>query len=379
MAWGKRGPRRRRLELGPIRFGLGAAAATLLVVATAAPGAAAGGGGGAARSGDLSGATASAGGGRTCFQPDATGPEQYGPTDISAVTGNRRLTVAENGAGTLTLMRWPSPSYDNQLRYRTVSAHEPGYGVAPNQGSFLGVVVAGKLRWLRDLAATQTELDASSDAVTTNYGAPGLDVQVVDVVDAQRDALVRRVEVRPAGAASAVVGFAHFDPTTVHYPDFPTWDWCQQDLIASSASYRPADDAVVTAAEGVGLAVGFAAPSSTHQVGQDAYWSGQHLVMEPADAYDTSNGSLPAGSPSAPGPQVDLALSTPLDTGGGATFVIAAGTDTDGRARRAAGVRAGSQAGEGRKLAGALSPPRRRRAGGGRAGPARLRRSLAGG
>src|SRR5438477_11377672 len=138
----------------PLSPRLAAAAATLLVACGAAPRGAA-----AARASDPPPQTAPVGAGRACFQPDANGPEQYGPTDISAVTGNRRLTAAENGTGTLTLLRWPSPSYDNQLRYRTLSADQPRNGVAPNEGSFLGVVVGGKVRWLRDLPSTRTNPD----------------------------------------------------------------------------------------------------------------------------------------------------------------------------------------------------------------------------
>jgi len=266
-------------------------------------------------------------GGKTCLQPDAVAPEIYGPTDINAVTGNRRLTVAENAGGTLTVMRWPSPSYDNLLRYRTLSPALDRLGVDPNEGSLLGLIVGGRVRWLRDLTATQQHLDGSSDAVETRYHAPDLDARVIDVVDPARDALVRRVDVQPPGAASAVVGFAHFDPTLVHFPDFPTYDWCQQDEIVSSASYDPVSDAVVTGAPGVAIASGFARTTSGHQVGQDAYWTGSHTTTVPEDAYDTFTEGHPIGSSTAPGPQVDFAMETALDAGGGATLIVAAGPD----------------------------------------------------
>ena len=53
-------------------------------------------------------------------QPNAD-YEAYGPTDVQAQTGDGRLTVNENAAGTLTVFKYPNPSYYNQIKYLAVS------------------------------------------------------------------------------------------------------------------------------------------------------------------------------------------------------------------------------------------------------------------
>ena len=54
-----------------------------------------------------------------CYEPNEPTPEKYGPTDISVTTGNQRLSVALNSAGTVTVLKWPSPSFYDQIKYRT--------------------------------------------------------------------------------------------------------------------------------------------------------------------------------------------------------------------------------------------------------------------
>src|SRR2546421_6211208 len=55
-----------------------------------------------------------------CIKPNERTVEVYGPTDIGATVGNQRLSVAVNPQGTLSVLRWPSPSYYDQLKYFTV-------------------------------------------------------------------------------------------------------------------------------------------------------------------------------------------------------------------------------------------------------------------
>src|SRR5687768_6916129 len=51
-----------------------------------------------------------------CFDDTEETPEGYGPTDISAVTGNGHTSVALNQEGTVTVFKWPSPSYYDQIK-----------------------------------------------------------------------------------------------------------------------------------------------------------------------------------------------------------------------------------------------------------------------
>ena len=46
--------------------------------------------------------------------------------NASPVTGNRRLSVGLNGDATVTVLKWPSPSYYDQIKYRTSDRGEPG-------------------------------------------------------------------------------------------------------------------------------------------------------------------------------------------------------------------------------------------------------------
>ncbi len=134
----------------------------------------------------------------------------FGLTDISAATGNESLTAAENCQGTITVLRWPSPGYDNQIRY--TSWTKPGVAAQPNEGSFLGVVTHGSTLWLaHGFSVVQSNPDPLSDAVESTYTRPGMTVTVTDVVEAGSDILARHVAVSPPTAASAVIGFAHFD------------------------------------------------------------------------------------------------------------------------------------------------------------------------
>jgi hypothetical protein len=74
-----------------------------------------------------------------CSDPSTPTPEMSGPTDISAVTGNQRLSVALNEKGTITVLKWPSPSYYDQIKYRTTDRGERFDGALPNEGAFLGL------------------------------------------------------------------------------------------------------------------------------------------------------------------------------------------------------------------------------------------------
>ena len=58
---------------------------------------------------------------------DPAGPELYGPTDVNAQTANQGLSVALNSEGTVSVLRWPSPSYYDQVRYRAMYATNPGW------------------------------------------------------------------------------------------------------------------------------------------------------------------------------------------------------------------------------------------------------------
>src|SRR5436305_7921404 len=58
-------------------------------------------------------------------QPNAD-YEAYGPTDVSVQAGDGRVTVGENPDGTLTVFKYPNPSFYNQVKYLAVSRDANG-------------------------------------------------------------------------------------------------------------------------------------------------------------------------------------------------------------------------------------------------------------
>ena len=74
----------------------------------------------------------------------------YGPGDLAMASGFGGLTVGVNGRGTVSLCRWPSPGYHDQVGYRTTSREEPALGVREDHGLIWGIELDGALRWLNN-------------------------------------------------------------------------------------------------------------------------------------------------------------------------------------------------------------------------------------
>ncbi|MDQ3940659.1 MAG: hypothetical protein M3238_04820, partial [Actinomycetota bacterium] len=184
-----------------------------------------------------------------CMQPGETTPEDFGPTDISAVSGNRKLSVAFNPAGTVTVLKWPSPSFYDQIKYRTVDRSEPLMGALPNEGAFLGIASRANTQeewaftWLRDLDVTQRFADDDTDEVVTTYtdAERGLTARLRDVVAHNRDVLVRRLSVTRSTTSPVrqvrVVSFANFNPVFSKNPQAPYSDWCREESNDDGGQY----------------------------------------------------------------------------------------------------------------------------------------------
>jgi hypothetical protein len=294
-------------------------------------------------------------------------PEFWGPTDINAQSGNGRLSVALNRRGTITVLRWPRPSYYDHVAHHTTGRDAPLFGAHPNEGSFLGlrVTTAGgdETRWLRDWPSEQRYDDERSDAVVTEYRAEdlGLRVAVTDVVAVDADALVREVRVERSAdspvVAASLLAFANLDLVVSKRSRSPTQDLYRRLTEHTCARYVPdrtavvfskagvdrstADDSSVAVAigfdevppaTGVGRADGRAGPS--YHVGRDEHRS-RH-PDDPADAYRAASaGALPGGRFYEGKPTA--ALARPLtfgddagsDAGGAEVGVGGTGTEID--------------------------------------------------
>ncbi|HEX2196893.1 MAG TPA: hypothetical protein VHJ76_08200, partial [Actinomycetota bacterium] len=251
-------------------------------------------------------------------------PEDFGPTDISATTGNQSLSAALNEKATITVLKWPSPSFYDQVKYRTTDRAEARLGALPNEGALLGLAWrSGNARrwsfeWLRRWPSSQRWADADGDVVVTTFRRArlGLSVSVRDVVAHDDDVLYRHVTVtrtpRSRVRAVRVVGFANFNPIFTKTPQSPLQDWCSEEDNDSGATYERGPDAVVHARSGtdestgapssVALTMGFARRSDGHSIGADTYEGAAGT-----SAYDDAEDGRLSGESAAPG-QADAAL-----------------------------------------------------------------------
>ena len=285
----------------------------------------------------------------SCRDTTEETPEEYGPTDISAVSGNQRMAAALNPAGTVTVLKWPSPSYYDQIKYRTTDRSARRFGALPNEGAFFGLGYkkgsrAWRFDWLREWSSRQRFADDDGDEIVTTYRkrSEGLTVTIRDVVAAGSDALVRNVRVKRSGSsdvtAARVVSFANFNPVYSKTVRDPTDDWCTEEDNDDGAGYDAAADAIVHSRTGVdsstgepsgaALAMGFDAASDGHHVGTDSYETGSG---DPS-AYDDARDARPAGGDTVIG-QADATIADDISLrsrrSGTSTVYITAGFSSE--------------------------------------------------
>ena len=261
-----------------------------------------------------------------CSDPGATTPEASGPTDITAVSGNQRLSVALNPDATVTVFKWPSPSYYDQVKYRTTDRRDRFKGAFPNEGAFIGIAWKpdrdGKgwgFDWLRQWPSSQRFTDADNDEVLTTFSNRrlGLVVRVKDVVAPFQDVFLRDVEVKRSRRSDVrrvrVFAFANYNPVFSKTQQAPISDWCTEEQNDDGAEYVGSDDLVIHSRTGIdestgepssiSVGLGLGTRSDGHQVGQDTY----EAAGAGLSAYDdAANGRL-QGDDAATG-QVDAAL-----------------------------------------------------------------------
>lgn len=286
--------------------------------------------------------------GQPCFDPAEETPERHGPTDISAVSGNGGMSVAVNDEATVTVMKWPTPSYYDQIKYRTTDRAMPRLGARPNEGAFLGIAhrrsatAPWRFSWLRTWPASQRFADDDTDAIVTTFRkrSVGLTVKLTDVVNAELDALYRNVKVSRTAASKVrsirVISFANFNPVFSKTAQSPTDDWCTEEDNDDGGEYVKKDDAITHARSGtdastgdpssVVTAMGFIGNSEGHQVGPDTYAGNG----EEGSAYDDARDGMLQGSNSSTG-QTDAALADDISLAGrrsGSTTALIVAAET---------------------------------------------------
>ena len=244
----------------------------------------------------------------------------FGPTNVNGAVGNGRLTAGISSRGTVTVLKWPRPSFHDQLRYMTFNRNLPRMGARENDGAFLGLWFDDEPRvaWLRDAdKIEQVYADGPTMVLQTTFyfSRVGLIVRVFDSAPIDVDALVRRVVVtrtRPDGRLPvALVAFTNLSLCRIKIPMAPVADWLGDRWGKDRIQYDTENDLLIQRMvagpdDGVSAAIGFFGPSIAHQCGRDGLGSGggNEAFLDAAD------GAL-SGAFWAEG-QVDAALATPL-------------------------------------------------------------------
>lgn len=135
----------------------------------------------------------------------------YGPGNVTGISGNGFLSAGFGYAGELTLLRWPNPSYFDQVCYLTPfltnsceTRKLPRNGAMENMGSFAGLYLEhgdgnASMVWFRDeeFSHTQHYLFPDSPVFVTESVHPdlGFSVLTFNFVVPGKDVLVRHYEV----------------------------------------------------------------------------------------------------------------------------------------------------------------------------------------
>lgn len=226
-----------------------------------------------------------------------------GSSDLNAQTGNTRLVAGLTREGTVTVLRWPTPSSYDQIKHFSPDANLRRAGADPNMGAFLGVVAGGRTVWLRDLPATQRYRPGDSDTIVTTYTGDGFAVTVESVVAHDADLLTHHVRVtgRDGARPTALVAFENLSLVVAAVPSVPFFDWCGDSANTDAARFDAATGAIVHTRAGfdpsrgarqtvaMGMATG--SPPAGHQVGGDR--EELDAALAPQDAYaDAADGTL---------------------------------------------------------------------------------------
>ena len=205
-----------------------------------------------------------------CFDPTKPDAdyEAYGPTDVSVQAGNGTVTAGENGAGTLTVFKYPNPSFYNQVKYFTLARDAAGRPQVqfPNEGSFWGLRWrtrrGGGFAWLRDWKTSQRYGSVDSAIPVTAYRsrALGLSVHAIDFAPPRSSSFVRLLHVTrsrrsPVRRLTAVY-YENFNPVGTRIQYFPISDWCLTADSDQHAEWSPAAGAVVHSWSGTDQATG---------------------------------------------------------------------------------------------------------------------------
>jgi len=233
------------------------------------------------------------------------GREVWGPTRMNSQIGNQDLLISTSQTGTVTVFKWPNPSYADQIKHHAFDRREPYFGSDPNSGAFLGLIMtkedgSKEFNWLREWGAVSTSEPSYGDNVDQQWDSEfsdtlhteytndelGLTVNVTNAVPKDLDVFIRDVEVEADTGSPVedieVVSYENFNLVDDKDSLAPTQDWCSEGENSETAGYDAGTDAVLhydptgpwyeSGAEfSVATAMAFDGASTQHQVAGDDY------------------------------------------------------------------------------------------------------------
>lgn len=164
---------------------------------------------------------------------------QWGVTNTNASLGQGALTATLSKCGEVTSLKWPGPSYYDQLDYLADNAEDarlkPRFGALEGAGAFAGIVyetAAGRgFTWLRDDEWTHEQRYASesTDVVVTRTTHRDLGLAVDTTQLISRGVLVNHFAVQRMPASpvtgATLIFYANFAPTLTRLAYFHLGDW----------------------------------------------------------------------------------------------------------------------------------------------------------
>lgn len=188
----------------------------------------------------------------------------FGATNVNAVVGHGKLTAGISRDGDLTVLSWPSPSYNDQLAYRSSNAldarSQPRFGALEEAGMFLGLRCdladgSSQVTWLRDAPWVSEQdygtVDGPHPHTRFQHADLGLSVQVVDAIDPASDTMVRSVTVHRDASSPVseawLMTYANLSPLppSSRVPELAVADWFKDGENDFAAVWHPQQHAVV--------------------------------------------------------------------------------------------------------------------------------------
>lgn len=198
----------------------------------------------------------------SCYKPGADQKEIYGPTNVNAQLGNQELSVAVTRNGTVSVFKWPRPSYHDQVKYHATNRSERFMGADRNAGAFLGLVAT-------------TGTSRAGETGTVEVAADGGDWRTVPLEGSYDDPVV---VASPASAEGSQPAHPRVRNVTDDSFELQVEEWNYQDgsHVTETVHYLVMESGTYELAGGTEVAVG--------SVGTDESWKRVRFDREFADA-----------------------------------------------------------------------------------------------